>query len=270
MELIERRPELLSTTHPSVWLLGVRSAALMYSGHFDEAEELSARALEAARAAGWTEDEGFQTGNRALIRLARGHLQDALRQARRALEIAETLTSQMFRVHARLYCDHVGSFLALWPDTERWGQEGIEIVHAHHVATEIEPFLLTFRGEGLAARIERGRAHELIGEALAKAQSLKSRFLEFRARLGEVRLLRWTSASVHAEAIEAALRTAEHLARAIGLAAWLPWVYEERAALALALGDREKQRAHLEEARRLYEQIGAAGHLERLAKEMGA
>jgi tetratricopeptide (TPR) repeat protein len=121
-------------------------------------------------------------------------------------------------------------------------------------------------GEALAARGESERAQELIAEAITKAQSVGGRVFEFRAHLGQARILLWTTGSAHADAIEAALRTAEHLAHEIGLASRLPWVYEERAALALTLGDREQQRAHLEEARRLYEKIGASGHLERLAR----
>jgi len=59
MELIERRPGLLSTTTASITLVGLRSLALAHNGRLDEAEELSSRALEAARAAGQVETEGF-------------------------------------------------------------------------------------------------------------------------------------------------------------------------------------------------------------------
>ncbi len=265
MELIERRPGLLSTTTGSVSLVGLRSLALTHSGRLDEAEDLSSRALEAARAAGLVESEGFANGYRADALLARGHGQEALRHARRGLEIAETLDSPVSRAAARMTCALVGSFLALWPETERWGREGIEIIREHQVSMLFEASPLTCWAEALAARGESERAQELIGEAITKAQSLGARFFEFRAHLGQARILLWTSASAHANAIEAALRTAEHLAGEIGLASWLPWVYEERAALALALGDQARHRAHLEEARRLYEKIGASGHLERLA-----
>jgi len=264
MELIERRPELLWTTYASA-AIGIRARALAYNGRVDEAEELSLRVLEAARATGQVELEGWANGWRANTLLARGHVQEALRHARRDLEIAETLGSPMSRVTARWICGDVGSVLGLWAETEHWGQEGIDILRMHHVAVELEASFLTFWAEGLAGRGESARAQELIAEAIAKTESLGSRFLGFRAHLGLARILMWTSAPVHAEAIEAALRTAEQFAHAIGLASSLPWVYEERAALALALGDREAQRAHLEEARRLYEKIGASGHLERLA-----
>ena len=266
MELIERRPELLSTMTAGLSLVGLRSIVLALRGRLDEAEDLSSRALEAARAAGHVELEGIANAWRSTALLARGHVQEALRHARRDFEIVEKPGSPLSRAGARMSCASVGSFLALWPETERWGQEGVEIIREHHVAMLYEPFLLTFWAEALASRGESERAQEVIGEAITKAQSLGARMFEFRAHLGQARILLWTSASAHADAIEAALRTAEHLACEIGLASWLPWVSEERAALALTLGDREQQRAHLEEARRLYEKIGATGHLERLAR----
>lgn len=83
------------------------------------------------------------------------------------------------------------------------------------------------------------------------------------------RILLSSSASAHAEAIEAALNTAERLAREIELASWLPWVYEERAALARLHGDESQRRAALEEAWRLYDAIGARGHVQRIALELG-
>ena len=229
--------------------------------------------FDLSRARGLSKFVGRQTQMQTLeqvmadARAGRG--QEALRDVRRAFEIAETLSSRLSRATARMYCAEVGSLLALWPDTERWGQEGVAIVREHQVAMMLETGLLTFWAEAVASRGESERAQELIAEAIAKAQSLANRVTEFRAHLGRARILLWTSASPNGGEIEAALRTAEHLAGEIGLAGWLPWVYEECTALALALGDHETQRAHLEEARRLSEQIGATGHLERLAKAMG-
>jgi tetratricopeptide (TPR) repeat protein len=267
MELLERRPELWTTIF-ALTVVGGRSVALVYGGRLDEADALSSRTLEAARAAGQLEMEGFAHEWRAQALLARGHVQEALRHARRAFEIAETLASPLSRAMARMHISDVGSSLARWPEIERWGQEAVEIMREHRVALNFEPFLLTQWAEGLGARGESARAQELIAEAILKAKSFADRIQECRAHLGQARILLRKSASAHADAIEAALRRAEHLAGEIGLVSWLPLVYEERAALALALGDPTQHRAHLEAARRLYERIGASGHLERLAEEM--
>jgi len=270
MELIERRPELLSTAPASLQLVGARSLFLAFSGRIDEAEELASRVLERARAAGRAELEGFANMWRALALLMRGHLQESLRHARRGLEIAETLDSPFSRAVARMNCAGAGTSLELWPETERWAEEGIEIIRAHQVAVMLEPNLLIFWAEALAARGESERAQELIGEAITKAQSMGSGIVVFRAHLGQARILRWTSTSPNADEIEATLRTAERLAREVGLAGWLPWVYEERAALALALGDRTTHETHLHEALRLYDAIGASGHVARINQQLSA
>jgi class 3 adenylate cyclase/tetratricopeptide (TPR) repeat protein len=268
MELLERRPELVSTSAISSFVLAGRALALTYSGRLNEAEELSSRALAAARAAGQIEMEGFANGHRAHALFSRGQLQEALRHARRALEIAETLDSPLSQVAARVNCGYAGAWLALWPDVERWGREGVDIIREHQVAMQLEPLLLTFRAEGLSARGENAQALELSEEAIGKAHASGARIYEFRSHLGRARVLRATSAPAHRDAIEAALRAAEQLVQETGLASWLPWVHEERAALAFALGDLAQHRAHLEEARRLYETIGADGHVERLARNL--
>jgi len=264
MELIDRRPHLLSASPTSILLIGGRSLAFAYSGRLDEAEELSSRALEAARAAG--RSSCFANGYRAHALLSRGRLPEALRYARRALEKAETVESPLSRAAARVNCGSVASLLALWAEGEQWGEEGVAILRAHHVGMQLEPLLLTFWAEGLAFKGDHGRARELVGEAIDKAQSFGAGVYQFRAHLGHARVLRAIAAPADAGGIKRALQLAEERAVEIGLAGWLPWVYEERAALALALGDEARHRTHLAEARRLYEAIGAAGHLERLAE----
>jgi tetratricopeptide (TPR) repeat protein len=242
MELIERRPGLLTTAPVSLMVVGQRAIVLQYNGRLDEAEELSSRVLEAARLAGQVEIEGLANSWRAYAHLARGHSQDALRHVRRALEIAEHLGSPFSRAIARLSCALVGSFLALWPETERWGQEGVAIIREHHVGMVFEPFLLTCWAEALAAGGEQERAQDIIEEAIAKAQSFGRGILEVRAHLGQARILLCASVSLNTEAIAAALQAAETLARAIDCATWLPWVYEERAALARLRGDESERR----------------------------
>jgi hypothetical protein len=50
----------------------------------------------------------------------------------------------------------------------------------------------------------------------------------------------------------------------------VPRIHEAAAVLAEALKDREQQQAELREALRLYQALGATGHAERLAREVGA
>ena len=267
INLIERQPQLL-LTWSGTFLFGLRSVVLAWTGRLDEAEQLSLRCLEAARQGEQIETIGAANAWRGQVLFARGHLQEALRHGRGALEIADRIDVSISRVAARLSCGHVASFLGLWPEAERWGREGIEIIRTHRVGMMWETMMLTFWAEGSAGMGEIARAQELIAETLLKCESFSPRNATVRAHLGQARVLRCASVTAHAEAITAAFQTAEQLAREIGYAAILPWISEERAALALAFGDSGQHRARLEEARRLYEQIGATGHAERLAKQL--
>lgn len=73
-----------------------------------------------------------------------------------------------------------------------------------------------------------------------------------------------------------ALHPKRHLARArtligeTGGRSLLPLVHEEEAALAALDGDDSAREGHLREAHRLYTEMGATGHAERVAKELTA
>ena len=54
-----------------------------------------------------------------------------------------------------------------------------------------------------------------------------------------------------------------------GIAAFAPFVLEERAALARLLGDEAGWERSLREAQRLFAEMGAAPRAERLARELG-
>jgi hypothetical protein len=71
------------------------------------------------------------------------------------------------------------------------------------------------------------------------------------------------------EKIEASLSRAEDLVRETGARLYLPSLHEERARLAQALQRPSDAERELREAHRLYTEIGATGHAERLARELG-
>jgi hypothetical protein len=70
--------------------------------------------------------------------------------------------------------------------------------------------------------------------------------------------------------IEAALDRAEELVAKIGGRSLSPRILELRGCLAAALGDASGAGQALREALDLYRAVGATGHAERLAREIGA
>jgi hypothetical protein len=69
--------------------------------------------------------------------------------------------------------------------------------------------------------------------------------------------------------IESALDRAEHLVESINGRALSPRILEVRGHLAASLGDTPVSDAVLRQALELYRAIGATGHAQRLAKELG-
>jgi hypothetical protein len=85
--------------------------------------------------------------------------------------------------------------------------------------------------------------------------------------LAEVRLA--TDGFVPRAEIESALDRAEQLVESIAGRSLSPRILEQRGRLAATLGDAVAANRALREAQDLYRTIGAAGHAERLARELG-
>ena len=69
--------------------------------------------------------------------------------------------------------------------------------------------------------------------------------------------------------IESALARAEQLVESIAGRSLSPQILEQRGRLAAACGDASDAARSLREAHDLYRTIGATGHAERLARELG-
>jgi hypothetical protein len=92
---------------------------------------------------------------------------------------------------------------------------------------------------------------------------------ECSAQLALTQILTQTEGASAAAAIETALREVERLIAETGAHSYEPLLHEERARLAAALGDAAGRERALGEARRLFTELDATGHLERLDREWG-
>jgi hypothetical protein len=91
---------------------------------------------------------------------------------------------------------------------------------------------------------------------------------EPHARIVLARVLMQSDGPAARSAIEAELDRAEALIGESGARALAPLVLEERARLARLLGDEPCRERELREAHRLFAEMGATGHAERLAQEL--
>ena len=106
-------------------------------------------------------------------------------------------------------------------------------------------------------------------EALELARQEGLRDDECLARLALARALRATEGVSARDAIESQLDAAATIVEETGIAAFAPFVAEERAALARMIGDEAGWERSLREAQRLFAEMGAAPRAARLTRELG-
>ena len=91
---------------------------------------------------------------------------------------------------------------------------------------------------------------------------------ESRAQVARARILLATDGAEARERVETALERAESLVRATGAEAQTPTIHLARAELAGVLGDEATRKREVREAHRLYTEMGATGHAERVASDL--
>jgi class 3 adenylate cyclase/tetratricopeptide (TPR) repeat protein len=196
-----------------------------------------------------------------------GTSQDALSRSRYAVEVAERTGALLNRGNARF---HLG-----WAQLLR-GQVA-EALESLLWMDEIQ------RKRGLVAtgwNCSQGllaEAHLAAGDA-ASARTVANRctadkdtwVYELRAHLSRSRVLRALDGADARGEIEASLERAQHLLEKSGARAFAPFIIEERARLFEVLGDGETAELSLREAQRLFTEVEATGHVERLGRELGS
>jgi len=108
------------------------------------------------------------------------------------------------------------------------------------------------------------RAREALEAARVRGIRMGSRGPLLLARI----VARARGATARAE-VEQLLEESVAYLEETGARAWVPMLHETRAELERACGDTAAATRELREAQRLYAEMGATGHIERLARELG-
>ena len=123
------------------------------------------------------------------------------------------------------------------------------------------------------AQLGLGQASQAIAtaeEAIAVARSRVARHHEAHAHIVYANALLATTGIERLDEIEQAHSQAEQLIAETGAALIAPNLCESRATLARLHGDENTHQHHLREAHRLYTEMCATGHAERVARELVA
>jgi hypothetical protein len=190
-----------------------------------------------------------------------------LSHAQRQLEVAERLGGASGRGAARAWLGAAHVLRGEWPEAIDVLDQGLAI--ARQGARQHEGYALTHLALARLGSGDVTRSREAALEAVALTSKRGHRLWESHARIALARVLMQSDDGRAARsAIEAELDRAEALIQETGARALAPLVLEERARLARLLGDEPGFERELREAHRLFAELDATGHEERLAREL--
>jgi class 3 adenylate cyclase/tetratricopeptide (TPR) repeat protein len=252
---------------PGINLRAIRGGILAQLGRLEEAAQEIARGLELARA----EDDGdcaFWVMHHLLeLDEARGDLETQLRHARELVDLAERLGSPVYRLLAPRLLAEALVANGQWHATRDLNQQLWPVVR--HFPT-LRPFNRAHYALASAALGDLEEARTAAVDALDSAdRNAGNKWMGATIRRLFAEVLLSVEGRAAAERVERELDTALALVEETGREAGRPTLCEQRAQLAAVRGDDTTRERELREAHRLYTEMGASGHAERLARELG-
>jgi tetratricopeptide (TPR) repeat protein len=239
-------------------------------GRFDEAAEAFRRGEELARRFNENEIVSMNEAMRARLFERTGDVQAALSTGRRAVESAERIGSHVARALAHGYYGTALGLNAEWQAARQSLALALEIARANRVGLILEADFASALAEAHLGLGDSPRARALAGDAIQVALRMDLRVAEVRAQLALARVRRAVDGADASANIAAALDQAQALVQSTGARSYEPQIYVERARLAALRSDPSGAQQWLREAHRLFTEMGATGHAERLAQELGS
>jgi tetratricopeptide (TPR) repeat protein len=272
IQLSQRDPDLgadLLGYSPYLFLLGLRGAYLAWAGRCHQGELDLQQALAAAR----QRDDPLNCMVAQLMYVelheATGVAPGALAHARESLELTEKMANHAGRVIANREMGVAYILNEDWDDALSALNRALAIAHEHETGLHYEAAILVN-----LARVhgELGHASEALAlakQAVEVAQRSGTKFREVQAEIEWARALSTEGRAGLRTEIDGHLDAASRLVEETGGESQRPMIREVRAKSARGLGDHAQYDRELREARRLYTEMGATGHAERLARELG-
>ncbi|MBI3386362.1 MAG: hypothetical protein HY027_01355 [Deltaproteobacteria bacterium] len=255
---------------PRTGMLHARAHALTYLGRLTEAWSQVREAERVAEESGELEIFTWMQVTWAMLAYTCGVTESTLEHGRRSLEIAEKLDNEASRMCAYLTLGFA-YLLEGQPAAARDAlRESAAIARDRRVLRALLPLGLAVLAEAHLALGQRAEAVAAAREGIDLASAGGCHYYEAAAQLALAGTLLATHGVVPRAEIGAAIDRAKHLVDSIEGRALSPRILEMRARLSAALGDTPAADRLVREALALYRSIGATGHAERLAKEIGA
>jgi class 3 adenylate cyclase/tetratricopeptide (TPR) repeat protein len=253
---------------PYAWCHGFKGAILAELGELEQARRQIEQGRKIAGEQGDIEVVGWGHTFSTYLAYFVGEPEAALGHAQQALEIAERTGSSFSRAWAWFWLGLAERMRDEWPQAIEALERSAAIAREGHTAVEGKAWRLAVLGEAYLGLGDPERARALVEEGVELAHAQGHVPSESYGRLALARVLLGSAGPAAREQIEAALARALELGRYTGSKAFQPLVHVELAELARQSGDQERHERELREAHRLFTEIGASGHAERLAGEL--
>jgi adenylate cyclase len=255
---------------PYIFALWYRGRVLTEMGRYEEARRCLDRGEELSRQHGEAENLAWTVGN-GYVTLAfnTGDRQAAVARAREAVEIAEKIGSHFSRTLAYGALSEAFILDGEYSEAAAAAERSLQIARDTRTGLMDEAVQLVSLADAHLGLGETDRGLVVAEEAAAVARRRSTQVYEARALVTLARGL------LEDEGPELRGRAQEVLSRALSLIdetgneALRPFVHLEQSKLARLAGDEEARERELREAHRLFTEMGATGHAERLARELG-
>jgi tetratricopeptide (TPR) repeat protein len=247
------------------WCHAQKGGFLISLGELDEAERSIEHGRSIARGQGDIETVGFCHQWSTLLAYYRGDPEAALVHAQQALEIAERTGSAFSRTWSWSFLGWAHSARGEWQQAIAAIERAMAIAKERRTAAEGTGLRLMMLGESYFGLGDAERALALVKEGLAVADAQGAFFNQIYGNRALARILLASAGPAAHVEIEEALARALELVRQTGARADEPLLRVELAELARQSGDHEAHGRELREAHRLFTEIGATRHAERLA-----
>jgi class 3 adenylate cyclase/tetratricopeptide (TPR) repeat protein len=238
-------------------------------GRLDEARDLIDRGGRMAAERGASETVGWSHNWGMWHAYHCGEPERAMAHAQQTVEIADHLGDGFSRTWSWVMVGLAATMQEDWRQAIDAIDRAQAISSERHAAADSEGWWGIILG---LAHLNLGDSERAVGLCRDAITLLRSReqSIELIANVALARVLLASQGLAARDEIEAVLTRAEELVQTNGTAGAEPTIRVQRAELARLDGDEREHEHELREAHRLFTQIGATGHAERLAGELTA
>jgi tetratricopeptide (TPR) repeat protein len=248
---------------PLVAANAFRGQLLAEMGQLEESARACSRAVELARGGDDRAALSIAHWASGLLAEAKGDAALALTHARRVVEGGESIGNGSILGLGYVILGRAHVLEEKWDDAIG----AFEIARERGIESQ-QGFFLPGLALAWLEKGDAGRAGSTVEQAMSLTREPGNENCESRAQIALAQILLATEGAAARNRVEAALERAESLVRSTGAEAQIPSIHLARAELAGVLGDEATRKRELREAHRLYTEMGATGHAERVASDL--